>query len=63
MKTKENDYNRTQQYIRENYQWVNVNFNKRLKEDMEILEWLNGVGESKAQYIKRLIRKDMEQYR
>lgn len=48
------------QYITENIIYRRVNFARASKEDMELLAWLDAQPEGKAQYIKRLIRDDME---
>lgn len=53
-------YNYDQQYIRSNVTFINVSFNRRKPDDVAILNWLNGLNESKVGYIKRLIREDME---
>lgn len=47
-------------YISENYKWVSLGFNQKVKEDVEIYEWLKQFNRGKAPYIKSLIRKDME---
>ena len=48
------------QYIQENRTTKNLTFNKRSDDDMELLKWINDQPESFNQYVKRLIRKDME---
>jgi hypothetical protein len=58
--TKEKKYGYDQGYLKQNIIAVNVTFNRRKKEDIELLEWLNGRDESRVSYIKRLIREDKE---
>ena len=53
-------YEYEQQYIKETYKWVNVQFSKKNPEDMAIYDHIASQGESKASYLKRLVREDME---
>ena len=48
------------QYITEKIIYRRVNFARSSEEDMLMLAWLDAQPEGKAQYIKRLIRADME---
>ena len=59
-RTKEEKYGYDQDYLKQNVVQIGVTFNRRKKDDMELLEWLNGRAESRVSYIKRLIREDME---
>lgn len=54
------DYERSQGYIKQNYSWVNVQFSRVNPEEMALYEHIAQQSESKAAYIKRLIREDME---
>jgi len=51
------------QYISENYKWVNIGFNQKVPEDVEIYTFLMGLkdrGIAKAPFIKKLVRQAME---
>ena len=58
------EYKYQQQYIKENLRFVNVPFNSKFPEEMELYDHLNdhakATGEKKGAYIKRLIREDMQ---
>lgn len=56
----EHDYERSQSYIKETYKWVNVQFSKVNPEDVELYDFISSQPESKAAYIKRLVREDMK---
>ena len=47
-----------QQYNREHVKRLFIPFNDQIPEDVEMREWLEQVG-NKTQYIKQLIRDDM----
>lgn len=49
-----------QNYIKDNVVMKKVGFNKQ--HDADILDWIEGVPESFATYVKRLIRQDMEKF-
>lgn len=62
--TKAKKYGYDQGYLKQNMVMVGVTFNKRKKDDMELLEWLDnvremGLAESRVAYIKQLIQYDM----
>ena len=59
-RTKEKKYGYDQEYLKKNVTVINITFNKRKKEDNELLDWLNCREGSRVSYIKRLIREDME---
>lgn len=54
------DYERSQDYIKTNYAWINVQFSRVNAEEMALYDHVAAQSESKAAYIKRLIREDME---
>ena len=56
---KPEEYLYQQEYIKENVKFVNVPFNMKTEEDVQVYEYLNRIKEKKASYIKRLIREDM----
>lgn len=49
------------EYIRQNRTSKSLTFNRRNEDDMKLLQWIESRAESFNQYIKRLVRKDMEQ--
>lgn len=49
------------QYLKQNVAIKNISFNRTKPEDMELLEWLSQQKPSANQYMKALIRADMEQ--
>ena len=51
------------QYQRENRIEKKVTFNRRDPDDMHLLDWLTSRPEGMVQYLKALIRKDMESSR
>lgn len=53
-------YEYEQNYIRETYKWVNVQFNIKNPDDMAVYDYIASQAESKAAYIKRLVKEDME---
>jgi len=53
-------YQYEQNYIKETYKWVNIQFSQKNPEDMEIYDHIANQPESKAAYIKRLVREDMQ---
>ncbi len=73
MPVTEKERNRVNKYIHENYKWVNVLFKTQSKDDMELIEWLDKMYPSaqrrskkvnpgvvtRVEYIKQLIREDM----
>ena len=48
------------QYAKKNFKGKYIVFNLQYPEDMALLEWTNAQPEAGNQYIKRLIREDME---
>ena len=58
-RTKDEKYQYDQQYLREHVFTKRVPFNDTNPEDTELLTWVNAQGNF-TQYIKRLIREDME---
>ena len=48
-----------QQYLKANITTKPLTFNRQKPDDMELLEWINEQGNA-TQYIKRLVREDME---
>lgn len=48
------------EYQRENRITKKVTFNRKNLDDMEMVEWLDSRPEGIVQYLKRLIREDME---
>ena len=52
-------YEYEQSYIKETYKWVNVQFNIKNPDDMEVYDRIANQAESKAAYIKRLVKEDM----
>jgi len=56
----EADYAREQRYIKTTYRWINVQFSRKSADDDRLYEYVAAQPESKAAYIKRLIREDME---
>lgn len=56
----EKQYQYEQQYIKESYKWINIPFNKKMPEDMELYEYVKSQPEKQAPFIKKLIRQDME---
>jgi len=61
-KAKAKKYNYDQHYLKENVVTVGITFNKRKKEDMLLLDWLNNRDETKVAYVKRLILEDMAKF-
>lgn len=53
-------YSYDQDYIKKNLKRVLITFNRNNPSDMAIAEWIDKQPISKNQYIKQLIRKDME---
>lgn len=53
-------YSYDQDYIKKNLKRVLITFNRNNPSDMAIAEWIDKQPFSKNQYIKQLIRKDME---
>lgn len=53
-------YEYEQNFIKETYKWVNVQFNIRNSDDMAVYDYIASQAESKAAYIKRLVKEDME---
>lgn len=53
-----NDYEYIGQYVKENM--ISVAFRLSRKYDADLIDHLERLSESKAAYIKRLIREDME---
>ena len=47
-------------YAKENFQCKNLSFNKKIPEDIALLDWVKVQPEGGNAYIKRLIREDME---
>lgn len=60
--TKAKKYGYDQGYLKQNIISVGVTFNRRKKDDMMMLEWLNNRDESRVAYIKRLILEDMARF-
>ena len=58
-RTKEQKYEYDQQYLKDNVFVKRLPFNKTKVEDMALLEWADMQGNF-TQYIKKLIREDME---
>ena len=56
----EKDYERAQKYIKETYKWVNVQFSQINEEEMAMYDHIAKQPESKAGYLKRLVKEDME---
>ena len=56
----ERSYQHEQQYIKESYKWVNIQFNKKIPEDMELYDFLKSQPEKIAPFIKNLIRQAMK---
>lgn len=50
-------------YNKENTIVKHVSFNRKVKEDMELLEWVEAQPMSKNAYFKKLAREDMESQR
>ena len=59
-RTREEKYQYDQQYLKENMKVINITFNRRNDEDMELLDWLAKKPGPTVPYIKSLIRADME---
>lgn len=55
-------YGYDQNYLKQNIVSVGVTFNRRKKDDMMMLDWLNNRDESRVAYIKRLILEDMARF-
>ena len=47
-------------YAKNNFKCKNIAFNKNIPEDIILLDWIKVQAEGGNQYIKRLIREDME---
>ena len=60
LRNKAKKYSYDQGYLAENITKVSLTFNRRVPEDMELMEWLKSKPEGRNQYIKRLLREDME---
>ena len=54
------NYAYQQGYIKQYVRFVNVPFNSKIPEEMELYDYLNAIDEKKGAYIKRLIREDMQ---
>lgn len=56
--------NKMTKYIHDNYIWMNIQFKTDSVEDMEIYKWIKKQKtlkkESKATYLKRLVKEDMK---
>lgn len=52
-------YRKSQQYIKQTYNWVNIQFNKNDPEEMAIYAHISSQGQSKAAYLKKLVMMDM----
>lgn len=39
-----------------------VTFNRKIEDDMTMLQWIEGQPESFVQYVKRLIKQDMSRF-
>ena len=57
---KENKSKYDQEYRRKYVVKKLIPFNKKKQEDMDILDWIESRPENSTQYIKRLVREDME---
>lgn len=53
-------YQYDQQYLKDNYKWINLGFNTNKPEDMELYSFIKTQPEKQAPYIKELIRKAMQ---
>lgn len=66
-KTGFDEYKYQQEYIKKNLRFVNVPFNSKLQEEIELYDYLNihakETGEKKGAYIKRLIRQEYDDYK
>ena len=58
-KWKPEEYKYQQEYIHDNIKFVNIPFNMKNGEDVELFEYLNSIEGKKATYMKQLIRRDM----
>ena len=47
------------EYIKNNVMRIDITFNRKKEDDMELIEWLRRIDGSMVSYIKRLIRQDM----
>lgn len=59
-RTKEDKYVYDKAYNQENVTRVTIVFNRRIAEDMMLMEWLKKQPEGRNGYMKRLMREDMK---